>query len=149
MSIVSISVTPVCTLAVYDAADAVGGMLTFANAASVYRGTGKVVRVALKDNSNQKANLRLWLYNQTFTAAADHAAFDPTDADNLNCLGCIDIPVANYMTATDNSVASVDCDFPFVLVAGGTSLFGQLQAVAAAPDLVAVDDITVTLTIER
>lgn len=149
MSIVAITVTPTITAGAYDAADAVGGLLTFANAASIYRGAGRIIRVGITDKGNQKANLKLWLWKATFTAAADGAAFDPTDADLLNCLGYIEIPAANYMTATDNSAGSVkDCAFDFVLATAGTSLFGQLQCVAT-PTYTSTSDLQITLTIER
>jgi hypothetical protein len=148
MSILKVAQTPAITAGAYDAADAVGGKLTFAGAASVYRGAGEIVRVTIIDDANQKAQLKLWLYDQTFTASADNAACDPTDADNQNCLGCINIAAADYMTATDNSVSSTTVSFPFKLVAGGTSLFGQLQCVAT-PTYAAVDDLTVILTIEK
>lgn len=144
-----IAVIPAITAGAYHAGDAVGGLMTFVNAASVYRSNGKITKVVLVDDANQKANLKLWLFNQTIaSAAADNAPFDPTDADLEFCIGCIDIPAANYMTATDNSVASVDADLDFVLVAGGSSLFGQFQCVAT-PTYVAVTDITCKITVER
>lgn len=148
MSIISITVTPTITAGAYDAADAVGGLLTFAGAASVYRGAGTIKRVGITDKGNQKANLKLWLWKATFTPAADGAAFDPSDADLLNCLGYIEMPAANYMTATDNSAGSVDADFDFKLAAAGTSLFGQLQCVGT-PTYTSTSDLQITLTIER
>lgn len=144
-----ISVVPTITAGAYSAGDAVGGLLTFTNAASVYKGDGKITKVVINDNAKQAAHLALALFDRTFTPTADNAAWDPSDADNLNCLGVIDIPVAAYGPGADNNVAYVECDFNFVLVAGGTSLFGQLYLITSAPTYAAVNDIQVTITVER
>lgn len=140
--------TPVITAGAYHAGDAVGGLLTFADAASVYKGDGKITKVVIVDDAKQTAVLDLWLYDRAFTPTADNAAWDPSDADNQHCLGVIHILAADYGPGADNMVASVDCDFDFTLVAGGTSLFGQLACIGA-PTYAAVDDLTVKLTVNR
>ena len=143
-----ISVTPTITAGIYSAGDAVGGLLTFVDAASVYKGDGTITKVVIIDQAKQAAVLDLHLYDRTFTNVADNAAYDPTDADNLNCIGCIHIVAADYEQAADNAVATVECDFNFTLVAGGTSLFGQLSCVAT-PSYAAVNDLTVKITVNR
>ena len=144
-----ISVTPTITAGAYSAGDALGGLLTFTSAASVYKGDGKITKVVISDNAKQAAHLALALFDRTFTAMVDNAAWDPSDADNLNCLGVIDIPIANYGPGVDNNVAYVECDFNFALVAGGTSLFGQLYIITSTPTYAAVNDIQVTITVNR
>ena len=146
--LIEISETPTVTAGAYHAKDAVGGLLTFENAASVYKGSGWIRKVVIINQAGVADLLNLWLFNQTFTAAADNAAFDPSDADNLHCLGRISIVAADYEVANDNAVATVLCNFPFALVAGGTSLFGQFEC-EATPTYAAVTDLTVILTIER
>ena len=144
-----ISQTPTITAGAYSAGDAVGGLLTFANAASVYKGDGRITKVVIIDDAKQAAHLVLALFDRTFTPTADNGAWDPSDADNQNCIGTIDIPAANYGPGADNNVAYVECDFDFVLVSGGTSLFGQLYLVTSTPTYAAVDDITVVITVNR
>ena len=66
-----ITQTPAITAGAYHAGDAVGGLLTFANAASVYKGDGIISKLTLVDNAKQAAVLTLWLFDRTFTASAD------------------------------------------------------------------------------
>jgi len=140
--------TPVVTVGAYHAKDAVGGLLTFENAASAYNGGGIIRKVTVINHAGVADVLNLVLFDRTFTATADNAAFDPTDADLLNCIGRIAIAATDYEVLTDNAVATVLCDFPFKLVALGSSLFGQLQC-EATPTYAATTDVTVKLTIER
>lgn len=141
--------TPTVTVGAYSAGDAVGGLLTFADAASVYKGDGKVTKVVIVDDAKQDSHLVLALFDRTFTPTADNAPWDPSDADNQHCIGIIDIPASAYGPGADNSVASVDADFDFTLIAGGTSLFGQLYLVTSTPTYAAVDDVTVKITVNR
>ena len=96
----------------------------------------------------------LALFSKTFTPTADQAAFTVSDADLANLVGVLRFEVADYATFAANSIAQSGFDalelrLPFVLVEGGTSLFGQLYLGAAmTPTYVAADDITVDLYIE-
>jgi len=146
--IVSIAVTPTVTVGAYSAKDVVGGLLTFANAASVYKGYGIIRKVTIKNNAMVADLLWLNLFSQAPATIADNAAYDPTDAEMLTCVGSIPIVAADYILGTDNAIATKLVEFPFTLVAGGTSLFGYLSTVAT-PTYAAVTDVTVTLTIER
>jgi hypothetical protein len=143
-----ITCTPVITAGAYLAGDAIGGLLTFVNAASVYKGDGKITKVVIVDDAAQEAAIDLVLYDRAFTPTADNAPWDPSDLDNQYCLGVIHILAAEYGGGADNSVASHECDFDFTLVAGGTSLFGQLMAVGT-PTYAATDDVTVKITVNR
>ena len=143
-----ISVTPTVTAGAYSAKDVVGGLLTFANAASKYRGSGIIRKVTVKNDAMVADVLWLNLFNQAPATIADNGAYDPTDAEMLTCIGSIPIVAADYILGTDNAIATKLVEFPFVLVAGGTSLFAYLSTVAT-PTYVAVTDVTVKLTIER
>jgi len=143
-----ITQTPTITAGIYSAGDAVGGLLTFANAVSVYKGDGKIVKIVVIDDAMQNANLILHLFDRTFTAMADNAAWSPSDADMQNSIGHVEIAVADYQAGVNNSHATVLVDMGFALVSGGTSLFGQLECVAT-PTYVATDDLTIKVTIER
>jgi len=58
-----ISVTPTVTAGAYSAKDVVGGLLTFANAASVYRGSGILRKVTVQNNAMVADLLWLNLFN--------------------------------------------------------------------------------------
>ena len=132
----------------YDAGDAIGTLIEFENAASVYKGYGVIRKLTVIDLSKQSAVLDLHLFNQTFTPTADDAVFDPSDADMAHSLGAIHVAAADWDNCNDSGVATVECYFPFVLVADGSSLFGQLSCVGT-PTFAAIGDVTVKLTIER
>jgi len=143
-----ITVTPTVTAGAYSAKDVVGGLLEFENAASVYRGSGIIRKVTIKNNANVADVLWLNLFNQTPAVIADNGPYDPTDAEMLTCIGSIPIVAADYTLGTDNAVATKLVEFPFVLASGGTSLFAYLSTVAT-PTYAATTDLSVKLTIER
>ena len=144
-----IIVTPTITAGAYAAGDAVGGLLTFAQAASIYKGDAILTKIVIIDDAMQDAILDLWLFDQTFTPTADNDPFDISDADLQNCVGVLHIVAADYEDALDNSVATVECEFDFTLVATGTSLFGQLVNPTDTPTYAAIDDLTIKLTVRR
>lgn len=125
---VNISQTPtVSTSPAYTAGDALGGLLTFANAARLSGGSGLVqaITVMCKTPALVPA-LDLYLFNQTFTATSDNAAFAPSDGDMANCIGVI--PISAWAAETASSLNSIATRFPlaFPFLLTGTSLFGQL-----------------------
>jgi hypothetical protein len=143
-----ITVTPTVTAGAYSAKDVVGGLLTFANAASVYRGSGILRKITITNDAFVANLLNLSLFNAAPAVIADNAPFDPSDAEMKTCIGVIPIVAADYLIGTDNAIATKLVEFPYVLAAGGTSLFGYLWCVAT-PTFVATTDTTVKLTIER
>jgi hypothetical protein len=142
---VNVTQTPTCsTSPAYTAGDAIGGLLTFANAARVSAGSGTIqaVVVLCKTPALVPA-LELVLFNQTFTAIADNAAFNPSDGDMANCIGII--PITNWSDFSLNSIATrYGLAFPFLLT--GTSLFGQLVT-RSAITLVSTTDLVIGLEI--
>lgn len=142
--VLRISQTPtVSTSPAYTAGDAVGGLLTFANAARVSGGGGIIGSVTVVDLSQQRPSLELVLFDQTFTSSSDNAAFDPTDGDLGNVLGVV--AINSWSNFNDNSVATVSgVNLPFDLT--GTSLFGQLLT-RSTPTFVGTSDIIVLVQV--
>lgn len=122
---VTITQTPTVGTAAYVAKDAVGGLLTFANAARVSGGSITVDAVTIVDKSQSMGALDLVLFNVTFTAPTDSSAFDPTDAELLTCVGVV--PITTWYDFNDNSVAHRS-GLGLTATLAGTSLFGALVA---------------------
>ena len=143
-AIVRISQTPtVSTSPAYTAKDAVGGLLTFANAVRTSGGNAVLQSVIVIDNSQQRPSLELVLFDRTFTASTDNAIFAPSDGDLANTVGVV--AVNSWSDFSTNSVATVD-GIGKALVLNGTSLFGQLVT-RGTPTFVATSDIVVIVTI--
>lgn len=141
---VRISQTPtVSTTPAYTAKDAVGGLLTFANAARVSGGSCIIQSVIVIDNSQQMPALDLVLFDRTFTAPTDNAVFAPTDAEAATCIGVI--PISAWSDFSTNSVAA-RFGLGLAVTLSGTSLFGALVT-RSTPTFVATSDITVILQI--
>ena len=149
-----IDVIPVITAGAYSVNDALGGQLQFA-AASVGAGdTGVIELVRIVDRAQQQVSLDLVFFDQAFTATADNAPFDPTDADLENCLGWFNVPQSAYNNFAGNAVALVaplgvdGRGFPFWTV-GTDSLYAQLVVRSGPPTFVATSDIRVRLLVRR
>ena len=137
---ISISQTPtVSAAAIYAANDAVGGLLTFANAALVTGGGGVIKDVLILDDAGQDAVLELWLFNATFTAMADNAAWAPSEADLRKLVGVVSTVDGSWFPAGTPSVARVEASQRYDCT--GTSLFGQLVT-RGAPTYAATDDVS-------
>lgn len=145
---VRISATPTISAAgIYAAKDAIGGILTFANAARWSGGTGTIQAVTLVDKDQELANIDLVLFDQTIAGTVtDNAAFDPTDADLSNVQGWVAIGSGMYADFSDNSVAHVPVNIPYRCAA--TSLFGALVS-RGTPTYTATSDIVVILTVAQ
>jgi hypothetical protein len=135
------SVTPTISAAsVYASGDAVGGLLTFANAARFSGGGLWLRQVVILDKDQERAPMDLALFDRTFTATADNSAFDPSDADLANLLTVV--PISDYSNFNANAVGvSTVLDIPLLL--NGTSLFGQLIT-RGTPTYTTTTDIIVT-----
>jgi hypothetical protein len=146
VSRMNIPQTPtVSTSPAYTSGDAIGGLLTFANAAAATGGSGLILSAtALCKTPALLPILELWLFNQTFTPTSDNAAFAPSDADMANCIGVI--PIAAWYDDTANSLAVWRGAHPYVLT--GTSLFGQL-VVRTAVTLGSTTDLIVAVNVTR
>jgi hypothetical protein len=144
--VVRLSQTPtVSSGAIYAAKDAIGALLTFANAARASGGSIVIDAVQIVDKGQQMRACDLVLFDRTFTAPTDNAAFDPTDAELATCIGVIPISPSDYADFTDNSVATRD-RLGLAAVLNGTDLFGVLVA-RATPTYTSTSDIIITVTI--
>ena len=137
---------PTITAGAYSANDAVGGLLTFANAARVSGGGGIVKSLIILDDEGQDAELELWLFSVTFTAMADNDAWAPSEGDMENLVGIVTTTDGAYFQAAAGarSAARVEASQRYDLTA--TSLFGQLVT-RGTPTYAATDDISVILGI--
>lgn len=137
---ITISQTPTVTAGVYAAGDAVGGLLTFANAARVSGYGGVVKDLIVLDDAGQDAVMELWLFRETFTAMADNAPWALSEADLRKLVAVIS--TGTWLAAGTPSVAVVEANQRYDCV--GTSLFGQLVT-RGTPTFAATDDVTVIL----
>lgn len=146
-----ISVTPTITAGAYSANDAVGGLLTFADAFGVNAGNdprGAILdSVVITDLGKQDVQLDLVLFSKTFTATADNAALDVADADLPNCLGVIKL--TDYADFNDSSVVT-KAGIGLVIKNTGSdgSLYGQLVT-RGTPTYASTSDLTVKVGIIR
>lgn len=140
-------VVPGVTATPYTAGDAVGTLLEFPLALGYPGKSGVIVGIEIIDKSLNAAPLILQLFDRTFTNTADNAAYNPSDADIVNALGNITVASADYNGGTGNKVGTKSASLPFVLPAGGTSLFGQLFT--SGTPTYAAGDLTVVLYVEE
>jgi len=152
--VVSRSVTPTISAgAIYADGDALGGKFELVTAVLAAGGAGVIEKITVIDEDQELAGIDFVLFDQDFTATADNAAFDPSDADLANCLGFVDIAATSaYSDFNDNSVATkasgLRMPFHFKLAAGETTLPGQ-ATVRGTPTYTATDDLTFIFTIRR
>lgn len=137
---ITISQTPTVTAGAYVANDAVGGLLTFADAARWTGGGGVIKDVLILDDNGQDVAMELWLFNATFVAMADNAPWAPSEADLRKLVAIIPTSDGAWFAAGTPSTARVECSQRYDLV--GTSLFGQLVT-RGTPTFANTDDVTV------
>ena len=144
-STVLIPATPTISAAsIYAAKDAIGGIMTFANAARVSAGGGVIESVTLVDKDQELSPIDLVLFSATVAGTAtDNSPFDPTDADLANFIGTVPFLAGDYADFTDNSAATRS-GIGLAYTCAATSLFGVLVA-RATPTYTATSDITVIL----
>ena len=146
-SIVTVTQTPTITAGAYSANDAVGGLLTFENCTNA-QGTGIIKSIVIVDEGAQSAELDLVLFDRTFTATADNAAFNISDADAINAIGAVNIPAASYTDMVSSDLATVrDVDLAFKAKDDRT-IYGQLVT-RGTPTYVATNDLTVKIVVEQ
>lgn len=141
---VTITQTPTVGTAGYVAKDAVGGLLTFANAARVSGGSICIDTVVIADKAAQMMSLDLVLFNATITGPTDSSVFDPTDAELLTCIGVV--PITVWSDFNDNAVAA-RYGLGLTVNLAGTSLFGAL--VARSTGTLTNGDIQVAVTVTQ
>lgn len=143
---VRLAVTPtISTSPAYSLKDAVGALMTFANAARASGGSILVQSAQIVDKANTPldAQLDLVLFDRSIAAPTDNAIFAPTDAEMANCVGVI--PFSVYSDFSVNSVCAYN-SIGLEIVLNGTDLFGVLVA-RGTPTYTSTTDLVVTLTI--
>ncbi len=136
---------PTITAGAYTSGDALGGLLTFPNAARVSGGRGTITKVVVVDDANKLQPIDIVFFDQTFTAISDNDAFAPSEADLENCLGHISIAATDYASFSANAEATKrNVGFDYKL--DGTSLFGQ-AVIRDTGGYNATDDLTVKITV--
>lgn len=143
LKIVRVSVTPTISTGIYAAKDAVGGLMTFSNAARASGGSIVIEAATIIDNDQEMTGLELVLFDRTFSAAADNAIFAPSDADLLNVVGVVKF--SDWADFSTNSIATRS-GLGLAAKLNGTDLFGQLLT-RGTPTFTATSDITVVLHI--
>ena len=122
-----VEATPVLTVhATYAANDFVGTSATpisFTPCVLSKGGSGTIVTATLIDYALQSVAGELWLFDTTFTAPADSAAWTVTDAVMLTFVGVI--PFSTYYASAANSVANEkNVGLAFKCASGSNTLFG-------------------------
>jgi len=139
------SASPTISTSVYAAGDAIGGLLEWTDAVRVSGGSAILQSVTIVDKDSERAAMDLVLFDATFTAPTDNAAFDPTDAELAGVVGVVPIYSGDYSAFSDNAVAHRS-GLGMPLVLAGTSLFGALVA-RSTPTYTATTDLSVILGI--
>ena len=138
----TIIANPTVTAGAYSIGDCVGGVLTFANAARAAGYGGVIKNLTLVDDAGQDGQMELWLFDQTFTAPGDNAAWAATEADLHNLVAIITSVDGAWFATGTPSVNVVEVSQQYTCVA--TSLFGQLVT-RTSVTFAATDDISVKL----
>lgn len=105
-------------------------ILTFSSAVRAETGTAIIQAATLVDSvaAATKLDADLYLFDTTVVMEQDNAAWDPSDAEMLTCLGVIEFRGANFKTCGGNGITHVQgIGLPIVSV-GGSSIFGILVA---------------------
>jgi len=152
----TIRVTPTISAgAIYAAGDAVGQRMSvslpFGPMQLGKSKHGYLRSLLVIDKDNEKANLILHLFRDTFTVAADNAPFGATDAEAVaKGLGIINIAVADYVSNGTVYAQAVKpaLNIPITFPSGKSTLYIQLAAVAT-PTYTAASDLTLVLAFEE
>ena len=140
-----ITATPVLTTAAYTAADAVGGVLTFADAARVAGGGGYIKDVVIIDDAGQDDDLELWLYNDSITEIGDATTYAQTEAELHTLVAVVLTSTGSGWLPTGTPSASIT-EVNQRYVCTDTSLYGQLVC-RGTPTFAAVDDVTIRVSL--
>lgn len=149
--LVQVSSTLVLSVAgTYVTGDYVGTTTTPQSFAGVVATAGDVARIRSvkihdKDIATAAVAMELWLYNATFTAPTDNAAW--TIADGVTCQAVISLPTTGWFSSGANKEFTLG-GLDITVKPAATSLFYALVARGNTPTWVD-GDLTIDLGIEQ
>lgn len=147
MKVARLTATPTISNGVaYAAKDAIGGLLTFSNAARTSGGSCRIDSVQILDKGQQLAAMDLLFFDRSITAPTDNAVFAPSDGELANALGFVALSAGDYADLSTNAVA--DVPFGREVVLNGTDLFAVLVA-RGTPTYTSTSDLVVTVTVTQ
>lgn len=142
------SVVPVLDTNAYQAADNIGGLLTFPVSSGSQGSKGATIkRLSIIDADVEDAELFLHLFTAEPSAGVitDDAAYVPIAADLVLKIVSFHIEAADYNDSASDSIATYELDTAIVF--DGLNIYGVLECVVT-PAYTAVDDLTVNLILE-
>lgn len=144
------AVTPTITAGAYSANDALGGLMEFTLAVNEHAQSGIITNLLIVDKAGQSAAIDLFLFDATFTATADNAAWPTTNPSEAvigtNCIGVITVEATDYVTYNGGSLASIELTKGIKVT--GTTLYAQ-AVVRGTPTYAATSDLVFRLTIAK
>ena len=144
------AVTPTITAGAYSANDALGGLMEFADAVNEHSRSGIITNLLIVDKAGQSTAIDVFLFDATFTATADNAAWPTTNPTETvigtNCVGVITVEATDYKTYNGGSLASVELTKPIKV--SGTTVYAQ-AVVRGTPTYVATTDLIFRLSIAK
>jgi hypothetical protein len=143
--VVRLSATPVISTTAYSLKDAVGGLMTFANAVRSSGGSCILEGLELVDKDQELADLELLLFDRTITAPTDNAVFNPSDTEAGYCIANILISRGYYADLSTNAVATMS-GIGKRLTLNGTDLSGVLVA-RGTPTYSSTSDLVLSLNL--
>jgi len=118
------SVAPV-TPAAYGSGDAIGVLQSLAGAVSGSKQSGTLENLVVVDIDNQSAPIDVFLFQSSVTGGVDNAAYAPSDAEILECVGVVEVDALDYITVGASSVATIPVDLGFQLDSS-TTVYAQI-----------------------
>lgn len=134
------------TNAVYAAGDQLGNQYTFANAARVSGGTGRITSVVLMDEADTIGAVDVVFFDRSVTLAADNATFSISDADLLFVQGYVQLAGA-YDFALNRLCVAHNLSIPYTCNA--TSLFAATITRSANGAIPSATAHKLQITVER
>lgn len=129
----------------YATGDLVGGKLSLVEAGRSSPNTGLIHSVVIRDQANQKVAFDVVFFSAdpTGTTFTENAALDVADADLAKVLGVVQVVASDYVTLSDNAVATRSgLGLPYEL--GGSTLYAALIT-RGAPTFAAATDLSLAV----
>jgi hypothetical protein len=134
------------TNATYAAGDQLGNQYTFASAARVSGGTGRITSVVLMDEADTIGPVDVVFFDRSVTLAADNAAFSISDADLLFVQGYVQLAGA-YDFANNRLCVAHNLSIPYTCNA--TSLYAACITRSANAAIASATAHKLQITVER